>query len=104
MASNVKRRRKELGLSQEALADLAGISRNSIAYIETRSENPSLNVMARIARALGMSVPELLTSSKGQSLKSAEQIAILVDNLNEDDTEYVMKAITDLVRHLRKKE
>lgn len=57
----IKRRRKELGLSQRALAKLVGVSDAYITQLETRERiNPSLQVLKRLAKALKVSVGELV--------------------------------------------
>ena len=48
----VRARRKELGLSQEALADLAEIDRSHMGKIERGERNVTLMNVIRIARAL----------------------------------------------------
>lgn len=48
----VRARRKEMGLSQEALADLAGIDRSHMGKIERGERNVTLLNMIRIAKAL----------------------------------------------------
>ena len=48
----VRQRRQELGLSQEALAQAAGIDRSYIGSIESGHRNVSLNNVARLAKAL----------------------------------------------------
>lgn len=45
--------RKELGISQRKLSIMAGISQFSIYGIETGRLNPSMNLLKRIALALG---------------------------------------------------
>lgn len=48
----LKEKRKEKGLTQEELADLAGIHRTYVAGIEGGYRNPSLKNIIRIAKAL----------------------------------------------------
>lgn len=55
----VKRRRKELGLTQVQLADRLGISGPSYAAIEAGRREPGLNQILRVARALDTTLPEL---------------------------------------------
>lgn len=57
---NVRRVRKEAGLSQEALADLVGIARSYMSDVEVGRRNPSLAVVERIAKALGVTPLSLL--------------------------------------------
>lgn len=62
LATNLRRIRAERGLSQEALADLAGIHRNYLGGIERRERNVGLDNLERLARALGMSVSDLMAA------------------------------------------
>lgn len=51
----VRKRRKELGLSQQELADLAKVSRNRIAPLETdRLSEIGFKTLTRILHALGL--------------------------------------------------
>lgn len=57
----VKERRLELGLSQQKVADKAGVSRNYISMIERGvATNVSFKIVAGLARALEMNVQELV--------------------------------------------
>ncbi len=62
IAKTVKHRRKLLLLSQEALADKAGIDRTYASQIERGIANPSLAVLCAVAKALEISFIELTTS------------------------------------------
>lgn len=59
--------RTERGLSQERLAELAGVDRNYIGQIERAERNVALVNIVRIAKALGIEPAELFaqfTSSR----------------------------------------
>lgn len=60
LANRVRDRRKELGLSQEAMADMTGIDRTYASQIERALANPSLEVLVRIGNALDLDVVDLL--------------------------------------------
>ena len=51
--------RGQKGVSQEALADLAGLHRTYVGGIERGERNPSLVNIGRLAEALGVPVAEL---------------------------------------------
>lgn len=56
----VRRLRAEKGLSQEALAFAAEIERGYLGRVERGDSVPALLVIARIARALGVTVERLM--------------------------------------------
>lgn len=55
----VRLRREELGLTQEELADKAGIHRTYLSDIERGSRNPSLVNIERVAVALNLPISGL---------------------------------------------
>ena len=50
----IKQRRKQLQMTQPDLAQLVGISVNTLYKIETGSANPTFNVIARLLDVLGL--------------------------------------------------
>jgi transcriptional regulator with XRE-family HTH domain len=58
-AANVRRLRKERGLTQERLAELADLHMTDIARIETQGRDPGVKVIVKIARGLGCPTSEL---------------------------------------------
>ena len=59
----VRAARKGRGLSQEALADAAGIDRSHMGKIERGERNVTLLIIARIAKAVGHKPSDLLASA-----------------------------------------
>jgi transcriptional regulator with XRE-family HTH domain len=59
LARNVRKLRQQRKLTQEQLAFAAAIDLTYLGGIERGRRNPSLLVMARIADALGVSLPKL---------------------------------------------
>lgn len=51
------------GLSQEALAEAIGSTQECISRYENGERKPSIDIAARIARALGCKVDDLLTDT-----------------------------------------
>lgn len=57
----IKKHRNKLGISQDRLSKLADVTYNTIIKIESGSnKNPTIDTLTKIARALGVSVDELL--------------------------------------------
>jgi len=54
IGETIRLRRKELGITQPDLADLAGISINTLYKLERGQGNPSLDVITKVATVLGM--------------------------------------------------
>lgn len=52
LGQNVRRLRKAKGISQEELADLAGVHRTYASDIERGTRNPSITVVEQFAVAL----------------------------------------------------
>ena len=52
--------RRAQALSQEELAHKAGISTSYLSLLESRKRQPTLTVMAALARELGLSLSELV--------------------------------------------
>jgi transcriptional regulator with XRE-family HTH domain len=61
LARNVGRLRRQKGLTQEELAFEAKIDLTYMGGIERGRRNPSLLVMVRIAKALSVPLPKLLS-------------------------------------------
>lgn len=59
VAENIERYRKEKGLTQEELAEKAGLNRSYFWDIEN-GRNISIKTAYRIARALGIKLSDLL--------------------------------------------
>lgn len=55
-ALEIRWARCDAGLSQSALGKLAGVSQQQIAKLENPDENPSLETLEKVARALGLAV------------------------------------------------
>ncbi len=62
--ANVRRLREIKGWSQETLAEAAELHRTYISGIENATRNPTLMVIERLARALGVAPSELLAGEK----------------------------------------
>jgi len=57
---NLRRQRKALGISQEDLADKAGLHRTYIGSVERGERNVSIDNIERLASAVGATIQQLL--------------------------------------------
>jgi transcriptional regulator with XRE-family HTH domain len=60
LARNLKRLRRERGLTQEELADLAGLNRNYVGMIERQENAASVDTLEALAEALQIKASQLL--------------------------------------------
>jgi len=64
LSANIKRLRKEQGISQEKLALKADIDRSYMSEVERCLANPSIEALLKIGNALEVSTSELLQLSR----------------------------------------
>jgi transcriptional regulator with XRE-family HTH domain len=89
----LKRLRDARGLSQTALAEKAGISRGYLARLEAAQQDPTLTVVEKLAKALKISVAELLKSVRSaaaDTARSAWPITRTVKEANDEHVEPIM--------------
>lgn len=67
LAANVRALRETRGISQQQIAQIAGIPRPTWANIESGEANPTLAVLTRVASALGARIEELLVTPHDSS-------------------------------------
>jgi transcriptional regulator with XRE-family HTH domain len=75
LAANLRRLREARNASQQQAAQLAGIPRPTWASLESGVANPTLDVITRVATALGVSIEELIGAPRTACrLFSADEI------------------------------
>ncbi len=60
----IRRHRRAAGLSQEQLAERSGLHWTYLSEIETSKVNPTVNVLRRIAEALGVPTSKLVAEAE----------------------------------------
>ena len=61
----IKKAREDAHLSQEQLADLAGIHRTYVSQLESGIKVPTLTILERICSALSIRVSALIAMAEG---------------------------------------
>ena len=59
MKNNIRELRTNLNMTQEDLAQRAGVRRETIVFLEQGKYNPSLNLAHEVAKALKSSIDEV---------------------------------------------
>jgi transcriptional regulator with XRE-family HTH domain len=70
VGERIKKRRAELGWTQDQLAQKAGISKSFLSDLENSKRSVGANNLLDIARALGVSLDFLMTGEASQDQKS----------------------------------
>lgn len=77
LAKNVSQLREKKGLSQGQLAQMAGLPRSTLTYIESGAGNPSLKNLAKLSAVLQVGIEELLSRPRlNIKLIKAEDIPV----------------------------
>ena len=64
MKNNIRELRKNLGLRQEDIATILGVTRQTINAIENEKYNPTLGLAMKLAKLLNTTVEELFIMDK----------------------------------------
>jgi transcriptional regulator with XRE-family HTH domain len=63
VGARVRDRRLRLGMSQQTLSAISGVTQNGVSRIETGATNPQLSTLRNVAEALDCSVRDLIVGS-----------------------------------------
>jgi transcriptional regulator with XRE-family HTH domain len=105
----VRRLRIDAGITQQALADAAGIDRGYLSQVERALKEPSLTVLQSLATALGCDLSVRLYPNTGPKIHDRTQSAILQALLTDLDAswhrlvevavQHPARGVIDLVLH-----
>jgi transcriptional regulator with XRE-family HTH domain len=110
IASTIRSMRQKIGLSQRQLALRMQVPRTYVSKIENEKATPTLSSLERLARALEVSVPDLLNGGQApqpnvHELLADTFIAELVpflSKLNPLQWQSVMAQMRDMTLHTRR--
>jgi len=92
LGPEIRRRRRALGLTIEALAERAGLTPNYLGTLEMGRRDPSLSTVVGLARALGVSLGDLLGGSAPVSAPALEA-ARLFEGVPPEMQEAVLRVL-----------
>ena len=71
VGQNLRRHRLSEGLSQEALADAAGLDRTYVSGLERGIRNPTVKVLDHLASVLSIRIADLVAQDVSQPPKTS---------------------------------
>jgi transcriptional regulator with XRE-family HTH domain len=96
MSLRIKTLRIEAGLSQQLLADKAGMSRSQLSEIETEVKPANTIRLNAIAKALGVQVEDLFES--GAKASYISELEGILSNVSDEDRDTIIRLAKSLAR------
>lgn len=103
IGQRIRRYRKACGLSQEALAEKAGVSATHMSHIETGNTKLSLPVLVNIAEALSVQTDALLYDTpRFSKTVASEHMQKLLDSCTTEQLYVIMDTLEAVALLCRK--
>lgn len=93
LGKNIATKRKELGLTQDRLAEAIGVDTETISRFERGVTAPSLATLEVIARYLGVTIASLLEEEVPEPSGEARILSARLDTLKGKDRAFLMEFI-----------
>ncbi|MBQ8664354.1 MAG: helix-turn-helix transcriptional regulator [Mailhella sp.] len=93
--SNVQRKRKQLGLTQEELSELLGVGQQSLSRIERGTMAPKFERLPDIARVLHCPVSELFIEEGRPDLDCTSMVTDILHELSSRERETVLRFVSE---------
>ncbi len=100
LGARIKAVRKERGWSQEQLAERVGISTQYVSNIERGKENPTLDLLLRLAQALKVSPAEIFDlEARGLDRKTLQaEIRKVIETQDIERLRIALKVLRAILR------
>jgi transcriptional regulator with XRE-family HTH domain len=111
LASSIRSLRLRIGLSQRQLAMRMNVPRTYVSKIENEKATPTLSSLERLARALEVTIPELLNGgerTREQELRElltdgfVTELLPFINKLNGMQLSSVLAQVRDMTLHPRR--
>jgi len=96
LGKNIVKIRKLRGLKAKQLAELVGIDQSYLSQIENEKRSPSLEVIQKIAKALGTTVSELLGETPQQLSDDIQRLVDASKNLSSRQIDAVINVVKEM--------
>lgn len=103
LGAKIRRLRKDLGLSQETLAERVGVSPVYICMIENGKRTMSLALLDRIANELETTISDLVnTKRSADASNSVDKIAVLFEDCSEYEEQVLLAMLVFMKSAVRR--
>lgn len=97
LGERIRKRRQELQWSQEKLAEIAGISLNTVSRVEGGQSDMSIEVFRKIVGALGTNASEVLGDAEPVENGKLHRLLYRIQHLDLDSQRIVIQTLETLV-------
>ena len=104
LATAIKSRRKNLGLTQDQAAEKAGIASRTILDIENGNDNPRLSTLFGIVRALKMDANDIFYPEIKSGTPNQVRLQTTFADCSDSEAEMLFDVCAAVLSSLRKKE
>lgn len=101
LGSQISRIRKERKIAQGELAEKVGIHPNVLGRYEREEATPSVEVAAKIADALSVSLDYLVGNTDVLLDKNILDKVVAIQKLPEEDRTHIMYSLDGLIQHAK---
>lgn len=97
LGKKIRNRRKQLGMTQEQLAEMLGVGHQALSRIEQGHMAPKMDRLPAIAHSLQCTVADLFRYPDDAQMSYESRIADLFSGLSKQKREFVFQHISSLV-------
>lgn len=98
---NIKKLRKRFGLTQQDLADIAGVTNKAVSAWETGEKEPRMGAIEKIAQHFSIKKSNIIEENGMDLIDAGSSISVLFNG--EDFTEAELKEIMEYAKYIKSK-
>jgi len=89
LGNAIRKARIEKNISQEALAEIVGITPTHLKHIESEHRKPSIEVLFKLAETLNISLDSILFESESENEALNKKISLLLNKCSQKQLKIV---------------